>query len=182
MRHRGGKGFQQNDDSLVQDNYDQSKSKKKTTVLLSESVWFVLVAFHFVIFFIIHQQHFNLPKPKTLATAKPGEFVEERARKYLDDLTSFGTRPVGSVANEKLAVNYILEAVNKIKAKAKPIYDVEVDLQEVSGSFSLNFLGGFVSNYDNVQNVVVKLAPSGGAKHSLLVSCHFDSVLDSPGK
>ena len=57
-----------------------------------------------------------------------------------------------------------------------------VNFQKPRGSFNLQFLDGLTHSYRNVQNVVAKLESGTGAKNSLLVNCHFDSVPQSPGK
>ena len=56
------------------------------------------------------------------------------------------------------------------------------NFQKPRGSFNLQFLDGLTHSYRNVQNVVAKLESGTGAKNSLLVNCHFDSVPQSPGK
>ena len=55
-------------------------------------------------------------------------------------------------------------------------------LQKPRGSFNLQFVDGLTHSYRNIQNVVAKLESGTGAKHSLLVNCHFDSVPQSAGK
>lgn len=58
---------------------------------------------HWTLFFIFVAVSYSftswcdarLPDPVTLDEAKPGEFVEERARNFLIELTSFGPRPSG---------------------------------------------------------------------------------------
>ena len=57
-----------------------------------------------------------------------------------------------------------------------------VNFQKPRGSFNLQFLDGLTHSYRNVQNVVAKLESGTGAKNSLLVNCHFDSVPQSPGE
>ena len=56
-----------------------------------------------------------------------------------------------------------------------------INFQKPRGSFNLQFLDGLTHSYRNVQNVVAKLESGTGAKNSLLVNCHFDSVPQSPG-
>uniref|UniRef100_A0A8B9K7S0 Endoplasmic reticulum metallopeptidase 1 n=1 Tax=Astyanax mexicanus TaxID=7994 RepID=A0A8B9K7S0_ASTMX len=111
-----------------------------------------------------------------------GEFSSERARKHLEHITSVGPRPVGSVENEVLTVNYLLQQVELVQAEsAAGPHAVTVDVQRPTGSFSIDFLGGFTSYYDRVTNIAVKLEPKTGAQHFMLANCHFDSVANSPG-
>ena len=50
-------------------------------------------------------------------------------RLHLSTLVGFGHRPSGSTANEKDAVQYILQTVQEIKKMAPPSLKVEVDVQ-----------------------------------------------------
>uniref|UniRef100_A0A8B9K4R0 Endoplasmic reticulum metallopeptidase 1 n=1 Tax=Astyanax mexicanus TaxID=7994 RepID=A0A8B9K4R0_ASTMX len=102
--------------------------------------------------------------------------------KHLEHITSVGPRPVGSVENEVLTVNYLLQQVELVQAEsAAGPHAVTVDVQRPTGSFSIDFLGGFTSYYDRVTNIAVKLEPKTGAQHFMLANCHFDSVANSPG-
>lgn len=126
----------------------------------------------------------NLPVPVTMYDEHKysNRFVAERARNHLVNLTSMGPRPVGSNANEILAVELLLSEIKTIIKEAQPENKIEWDLQRVSGAFSLQFLDGMTNVYRNVQNIVVKIGPIKTSRHSLLINCHFDSVMDSPGK
>ncbi|XP_007536139.2 endoplasmic reticulum metallopeptidase 1 [Erinaceus europaeus] len=109
-------------------------------------------------------------------------FDARRARDYLEHITSIGPRTTGSPENEILTVRYLLEQIKLIEIQSNSLHRVLVDVQRPTGSFSINFLGGFTSYYDNITNVVVKLEPAaGGAQHAVLANCHFDSVPNSPG-
>ncbi|XP_027845862.2 endoplasmic reticulum metallopeptidase 1-like [Aphis gossypii] len=125
----------------------------------------------------------SLPEPVTLSNEHnhPDRFVAERARNHLVKLTSMGPRPVGSKENEILAVQLLLDEIKIIIEQADPSHKVEWDLQRVSGAFSLQFLDGMTNVYRNVQNIIVKIGPIKASRHSLLINCHFDSVVDSPG-
>ena len=51
------------------------------------------------------------------------------------------------------------------------------------GSFAIDFLGGFASHYSNVTNTIVKISPvAGRSKHGLLLNCHTDTAIGSPGE
>ncbi|XP_074850195.1 endoplasmic reticulum metallopeptidase 1 [Carettochelys insculpta] len=111
----------------------------------------------------------------------PPEFSAPRARKYLENITAVGPRTVGSPENEILTVNYLLEQIKAIEIQSSDAHKISVEVQRPTGSFSIDFLGGFTSYYANITNVVVKLEPRGGAKHAVLSNCHFDSVPNTPG-
>lgn len=102
-------------------------------------------------------------------------------RDYLEHITSIGPRTTGSPENEILTVRYLLEQIKLIEVQSNSLHKISVDIQRPTGSFSIDFLGGFTSYYDNITNVVVKLEPREGAQHAVLANCHFDSVANSPG-
>ena len=183
MRQRGHdfKQSPRHDDDSRTVSEDGKYSTKKRFLLTVKS-WISIFSFYLSIYLFICFKNSQFPTAKTERNALPGEFVEERARKYLKDITGFGPRTVGSYENEKLAVDYLLKELNNIKKRAHPVHDFQIDLQTVSGSFTLGFIGGLNSVYENVNNILVKVSPKGGAQHSLLVNCHYDSVAESPGK
>ncbi|XP_065735562.1 endoplasmic reticulum metallopeptidase 1 isoform X2 [Phocoena phocoena] len=115
------------------------------------------------------------------AVGHRGEFDARQARDYLEHITSIGPRTTGSPENEILTVRYLLEQIKLIEVQSNSLHRISVDVQRPTGSFSIDFLGGFTSYYDNITNVVVKLEPSDGAQHAVLANCHFDSVANSPG-
>ena len=53
--------------------------------------------------------------------------------------------------------------------------------QVVSGSFKMQSLDGVTSEYANVQNIVARLGPAEPSNHSVLVNCHYDTAIGSPG-
>ncbi|XP_055986560.1 endoplasmic reticulum metallopeptidase 1 [Sorex fumeus] len=112
---------------------------------------------------------------------RPGDFDARRARDYLEHITAIGPRTTGSPENEILTVHYLLEQIKLIEIQSSHLHKISVDVQRPTGSFSIDFLGGFTSYYDNITNVVVKLEPRAGAQHAILANCHFDSVANSPG-
>ncbi|XP_015417999.1 PREDICTED: endoplasmic reticulum metallopeptidase 1 [Myotis davidii] len=103
------------------------------------------------------------------------------SRDHLEHITSIGPRTTGSPENEILTVHYLLEQIKLIEVQSSSLHKISVDVQRPTGSFSIDFLGGFTSYYDNITNVVVKLEPRDGAQHAVLANCHFDSVANSPG-
>uniref|UniRef100_A0A8C3Y739 Endoplasmic reticulum metallopeptidase 1 n=1 Tax=Catharus ustulatus TaxID=91951 RepID=A0A8C3Y739_CATUS len=126
---------------------------------------------------VSHRQLLSRPP----AAAGPRDFSAHRARGYLDNITAIGPRTVGSPENEVLAVNYLLEQIRGIERESTDAHKISVDVQRPTGSFSIDFLGGFTSYYANITNVVVKLEPRSGAEHAVLSNCHFDSVPNTPG-
>lgn len=141
------------------------------------------IVFSVAIYTILALLEKNLPEPVTLSNEHnyPDRFVAERAKNHLINLTSMGPRHVGSQENEVLAVQLLIDEVKTIIKQAHSLHVIEWDLQRVSGSFSLKFLDGMTNVYRNVQNVIVKIGPVQTSRHSLLINCHFDTVMDSPG-
>ena len=151
--------------------------------------WIAISLLYFLSFTFIHHQNHSFPTPVTPSQADtrntPGSeilFSEIRTKDRLGKLVSVGFRPVGSIANENYAVEYLLKELNEIRDQAQLInVDVEIDLQKSTGTFSIKFADSFTSVYDNIQNIIVKLHPSNSSSHSLMVNCHYDSVIGSPG-
>lgn len=112
----------------------------------------------------------------------PDRFIAERAYNILKNLTSLGPRIAGSYTNDVLAVNLLKQEIDFIIKEAKDIHVIEVDVQKVNGSFNLEFLDGLTNVYKDLINVVVKIGSKINSPHSLLVNCHFDTVVESPGK
>ncbi|XP_038844716.1 endoplasmic reticulum metallopeptidase 1-like [Salvelinus namaycush] len=180
-------GTQNNVSENKNDSQDQrgingcSEVKKKPEVslyLLHEGVGVALVTvFILVLWGVVH-----LSLQQLVIGKSTGEFNAIRARKHLERITSVGPRPTGSPENEVLTVNFLLEQIEHIKAdSASGPHSVTVDVQRPTGSFSIDFLGGFTSYYDRVSNIAVRLEPKAGAQHLMLANCHFDSVANSPG-
>ncbi|KAL8203184.1 UNVERIFIED_CONTAM: Endoplasmic reticulum metallopeptidase 1 [Gekko kuhli] len=109
------------------------------------------------------------------------EFDAFRARAYLENITAIGPRIAGSPENEILTVNYLIQQIKAIESESSNVHKISIDIQRPTGTFSIDFLGGFTSYYDNITNVVVKLEPRSGAEHAVLSNCHFDSVPNAPG-
>lgn len=110
-------------------------------------------------------------------------FIAERAWHDLNILTSFGTRPTGTNANEVLAVDFFKRELTYIERGAHPNQKIYSDVQVVSGGYFIGFKPHPMTNiYRNVQNFVVRLAGSDEAQdsaqkhHALMLNCHFDSV------
>ena len=155
--------------------------KKEGTFLDGSLVWIAIFSFTFLLYAFCRYRISVLPEPKTQQTNSPvDEFYESNAEKHLVELTQYGPRVVGSKENEIYAYNYILKELKSIQNKSH--WKIEIDEQKVTGSFDIAFLSDFVSYYRDIKNIVALLEPEGGSEHSLLMSCHFDSSVDSPGK
>ncbi|XP_017033293.1 endoplasmic reticulum metallopeptidase 1 [Drosophila kikkawai] len=148
--------------------------------------WFYAPAFLLlcvVLFFaVVLPLFYKLPDQVTLADEplKPGEFVAERAQKVLKEFDRIGPKVVGSTANEVTTVAFLLGEVEKIRGEMRSdLFDLEVDVQQPSGSY---VVGTMTSIYQGIQNVVVKLASrSSNSSSYMLVNSHFDSKPGSPG-
>ncbi|KAK9707901.1 Peptidase family M28 [Popillia japonica] len=90
----------------------------------------------------------------------PDRFIAERAYDHLRNLTSLGPRVAGSYVNEVLTVNLLRKEIETIITNAKKKHVIELDIQK---------------------NVVVRVGSHVNSPHSLLINCHFDTVVDSPG-
>lgn len=89
---------------------------------------------------------------------------------------------VGSYENEVLTVRFLLNEIDRIILTKHPNNEMEVSLQNVSGSYYLDFKpDGLINAYGNVQNVIVKLSRKGTNGSAVLINSHFDSVPTSPG-
>jgi hypothetical protein len=126
----------------------------------------------------------NLPEPITIDIEglHPGKFVAERARDHIVNLTSIGPRIAGSYENEVLAIKFLIITINNVIRMAHENHRIILNITKHSGAFPLKFLDGMTNVYRKVQNVVVKVGPHRPMRHSLLLNCHFDSFIESPGK
>nr|XP_016927739.1 endoplasmic reticulum metallopeptidase 1-like [Drosophila suzukii] len=121
----------------------------------------------------------RVPNPKTIEDASKGVFIAQRAMENLYNLVKIGPKVVGSENNEIKTVQFLLNELALIEENALGDYfDIEVDLQEVSGSY---IHWTMVNKYQAVQNIVIKLSPKNCTSETyLLVNSHFDSKPTSP--
>jgi len=121
----------------------------------------------------------RVPNPKTIEDASKGVFIAQRAMENLYNLVKIGPKVVGSENNEIITVQFLLNELALIEENALGDYfDIEVDLQEVSGSY---IHWTMVNKYQGVQNIVIKLSPKNCTSETyLLVNSHFDSKPTSP--
>ena len=124
-----------------------------------------------------------LPEPHLIENERfhPEKFVAERAKAHVYNLTALGPRVAGSYENEVLAVQFLTNVINSITKNASQNHKITLDVTRHSGSFPLTFLDGMTHVYKNVQNVIVKIGPHRPSPYSLLLNCHFDSFVESPG-
>ncbi|XP_017126541.2 endoplasmic reticulum metallopeptidase 1-like isoform X1 [Drosophila elegans] len=125
-------------------------------------------------FAVVMPLFYRLPKGLTIEDASKGVFIAERAHNNLYEFDEIGTKVVGSDGNENKTVDYLLGLVAKIQENVlDEFFDIEVDLQEVSGSY---IHWTMINKYQGVQNIVIKLSPKNTTSESyLLVNSHFDS-------
>lgn len=137
-----------------------------------------------LLFGLAYVLHYRLPAPLSINDigSHPNRFIAERALSHLRQLTSYGSKPVGSYENEVLAVEFLSREISFIMQRANPAQKISFDIQKCSGSYFLEFKPyGITNYYSQVQNVVVKLFSNTNSSSSLLINCHFDSVPASPG-
>ncbi|XP_017039094.1 endoplasmic reticulum metallopeptidase 1-like [Drosophila ficusphila] len=135
------------------------------------------------LFFAIVIPLYNRLPERIIIAEEPlnlGEFVAERAERQLHEYERIGPKVVGSPANEVETVAFLLNEVEKIRTEMRSdLYELDVDLQLTTGSFSF---GSMLSMYQGIQNIVVKLVAKKSVSESyLLINSHFDSKPGSPG-
>ncbi|XP_062868297.1 endoplasmic reticulum metallopeptidase 1 [Trichomycterus rosablanca] len=171
----------QQQDGGEQDGYEERKKRSAEAgrSALSEGLVSALVlAFILALWASVHLSL------KQLLVGEHAEdhFNSSRARNHLERIANIGPRPAGSVKNDVITVNFLLEQVKWIQAEsAAGPNTITVETHRHSGTFSIDFLGGFTSCYDEITNIAVRIEPRVGAQHFVLANCHFDSVPHSPG-
>ncbi|XP_034130769.1 endoplasmic reticulum metallopeptidase 1 isoform X1 [Drosophila guanche] len=122
---------------------------------------------------------YRLPTALTIEDVPSGLFIAERAQSSLYELDKIGPKVVGSDGNENKTVQFLLKELQLIQENLLDEYfDMEIDLQIVSGSY---IHWTMVNMYQGVQNIVIKLSPKNSSSDSyLLVNSHFDSKPTSP--
>lgn len=157
---------------------EETKPKQQTISIFWLPAYMILWA---VIFLLMLLSYYTLPTPISIATesSNPNRFIGERAKLLNQELANIGPKVVGSDENELRAVSFLTNEIDKIKAAANPIHDIEYNIQKSIGTFEL---GAVTTYYQGIQNVVVKISPlNRTTEHSLLINTHFDSVPGSPG-
>lgn len=122
--------------------------------------------------------HFTSLLPEPVTSGHPNQFHALRARSHMEDLAALGIRHVGNEANEIHAKNLIISKVEAIRARASKDVEIEVSVQQPSGTFYIDFLGGITHIYQNITNIVVRLSRKGSnPRHAFMVNAHYDSAL-----
>ena len=77
----------------------------------------------------------RLPRALTVSDIPdhPEAFIEERARKTLQSLTSIGARPSGSYENEILAVELLKRELTSIQQRTSASNKLSIDIQVDEG-------------------------------------------------
>ncbi|KAL4236001.1 Endoplasmic reticulum metallopeptidase 1 [Mactra antiquata] len=162
--------------------YDKYESKHGQPVFDGCVIFVIICVFYVATLVFVQHRVAGFPEPKLQTSDSAKDvFYESNAKHHLEEFSLHGPRVVGSDANEVFAYNYIVSELKKIKQSALPSKEILIDEQNAVGNFDIAFLSDFVSVYRNIKNVVVKLQSETGSEHSLLMSCHFDSSVDSPG-
>jgi hypothetical protein len=154
-------------------------------ISLPTYVALVILFVELLLFGLAYVLHYRLPAPLSIKDigSHPNQFIAERALNHLRQLTSYGSKPVGSYENEVLAVEFLTREISFIMQRANPTQKISFDIQKCTGSYFLEFKPyGITNYYSQVQNLVVKLISNTNSSSSLLINCHFDSVPTSPGK
>jgi len=137
----------------------------------------------------------NKLPPVPPESAPVDAFSEVNALVHLKALTEhFGPRVIGTATLGKAGAFLVrvLQNMEKDVALASPSSYVsgqrprmEISVQNASGAFILRkYLNGgdLVNVYDDVVNIAVRISTSGQSRNNaVLVSCHYDSALESPG-
>ena len=151
---------------------DQSSSTHQLSMLVLPSSILRSLLQYLTLLFLVHYLYWRLP-----TTPTSPDFSSPSAIEHAKSLVKLGPRIAGSTENEILAVQVILDAVQRIKQLSEN--PIEVDLQSANGQFHLDGKG-MTYSYEGLQNVVVRLHLAEGSK-AVLLNCHFDSVVMSPG-
>ncbi|XP_064386315.1 endoplasmic reticulum metallopeptidase 1-like isoform X1 [Halichondria panicea] len=121
--------------------------------------------------------------PNPIAKGQPNDFLAANSRAHMEDIVRLGIRHVGSEANEVHTKALLLKKIDELKTTASDKVKIEVSVQEVSGSFYIDFLGGMTHIYQNISNIAVRLSrkSSKEPEHSFLINSHYDSALGTVG-
>lgn len=164
--------------------YEETNEKTKVFLPLPSNYILAVLGLILIVFTAVIVIEKQLPLGLKIAEEHryPDRFIAERAYNHLRNLTSLGPRIAGSYVNEVLAIKLLKNEIQTIIDNAKKNNVIELDVQKVSGSFALKFLDGMTNVYSGLQNVVVRVGSHVDSLHSLLINCHFDTVVDSPGE
>ncbi|KFK29147.1 hypothetical protein AALP_AA7G095000 [Arabis alpina] len=186
MRKRHPKSSEASSRSEEIDN-DVVDKEVKTYVIRSGKVWIsLLILISYSSWAVYNYQHTNLPRPLTAQQAGKRGFSEIEAMKHVSALTQFGPRPVASDALV-LALQYVLEAVERVKETAHREVDVNVDVFESKSGVN-SLIGGVFKGkslvYSDMTHIVLRILPKyeqDAGDNAILVSSHIDTVFSTGG-
>lgn len=181
IRKRKTKSLKENGENLKKlQNLEIISQKYYTKLGSPENNLFhaVLVIFFYALMAtLVYAQHQYLPTPIE-KSVDPTIMSEMRAFEHIEAITNMGIRVVGSDANEKAAPEYIQTQIREAAKGSPRESQVDIEIQHVSGSFHLDFIGGFANAYEDVTNVIVRLRSSSSASNkAVLLNSHFDSAI-----
>ncbi|XP_042487865.1 endoplasmic reticulum metallopeptidase 1 isoform X2 [Macadamia integrifolia] len=133
-----------------------------------------------------HYQYETLPVPLSSDQAGKRGFSEHEAMEHVKALTELGPHPVGSDALD-LALQYVLEAAEKITKVAHWEVDVQVDFFHANSGANRLANGLFKGRtlvYSDLKHVVVRILPKylpEAEGNAILVSSHIDTVFSTEG-
>uniref|UniRef100_A0A915KZN7 FXNA-like protease n=1 Tax=Romanomermis culicivorax TaxID=13658 RepID=A0A915KZN7_ROMCU len=175
----GSQNGQLNDDRFDQD--DEDDESKSNRHLLTSFHWIILGLYVVLTYSASRYSDLRLAAPLP-STAPSNVFSEGRARAILKKMVDFGSKPAGSYAAEVLTKNLLIEEIQRAKTSSKSSHKLEIDVQKASDCYDFHFITPFLMCYKNITNVIVRLSPTKVSSNvSVLVNCHFDSVVGSPG-
>ena len=112
--------------------------------------------------------------------------MEPLRETLLRSLTAAGDAQVGTPEIEN-AADYLVQqatAIQRLAQEHRDDLEVDVALEHVSGSASMQFMHRtFYNAYQDLSNVVLRVAPKHrtGAK-DVLVNAHYDSTIGTSGR
>lgn len=121
--------------------------------------------------------------PNPVANGVSNDFKAANSRAHMEDIVALGPRHVGSEINEVHAKKLLIEKIGALKSAASNRVTLEISVQEVTGSFYVNFLGGLTHIYQNISNIAVRLSRKSPtpSNYAFLINSHYDSALGSVG-
>uniref|UniRef100_A0A2S2PTI4 FXNA-like protease n=1 Tax=Schizaphis graminum TaxID=13262 RepID=A0A2S2PTI4_SCHGA len=185
LRHRGNRSDNNQQMETFQIDQKSSDTKDEATrnqkCLSAVPTLLVSVTVLIILNVLVYYMDNKLPHP-IQTNSTNNDFVAERAMSTLIKLANLGPRPVGSYENEKLAFNLLKTEINDIINSVGNVNDIEMYNQKVSGSFIINMKNWkYLLNYEDLQNIVIKIDPKQGINDAILLNCHYDTVPAGPG-
>lgn len=176
VRQRGSAAPHTRERRETLERHDKGKSTPHDSPILPDGC--IMLYLLMLVGMVVLSLHYYRKLPEPALPTSPNQFDVTNARRHLLALTDLGTRHVGSTANEVYARDLIVSKVEEIRSQASQEVMIEIDIQQPSGHFFLDFLGKMTHFYHNLTNVVVRFSRKGTSpKHAFLINAHFDSAL-----